>query len=208
MATRDASSTRSEAPPRRGRPPSFDRSVALDSLLALFRRQGYDAATQEAMLDATGLSSSSLYRAFGTKQETFLAALTRYLEMTDAILAPLETGREGRTDLESFLDRVQAQLAPEDSPRGCLVVTTLCDRINDDPDVAQLTQRHLHRMEAAIRRAVTRARRGGEALPFRADDLASAILAGVLGATARAAADPDGAVRMLAGVRALVREIG
>ncbi len=208
MATGDASSAGTEAPLRRGRPPSFDRAVALDCLLGLFRRQGYDAATQEAMLDASGLSSSSLYRAFGTKQEIFLAALARYLEMTDAILCPLETGREGRTDLEGFLDRVQAQLAPEDAPGGCLVVTTLCDRINDDPAVAQLTQRHLHRMETAIQRAVARARRRGEVLPLRADDLASAILAGVLGATARAAADPEGAVRMLGGVRALVREIG
>lgn len=208
MATGDASSTGAEALPRRGRPPSFDRAVALDRLLALFRREGYDSATQEAMLGATGLSSSSLYRTFGTKQEIFLAALTRYLEMTDAILCPLETGRAGRADLEGFLDRVQAQLAPEDSPGGCLVVSTLCDRINDEPDVAQLTQRHLHRMEAAVRGAVARARQRGEVLPLSPDDLASAILAGVLGATARTAADPEGAVRMLGGVRALVREIG
>ncbi len=208
MATGGTASSEAEARPRRGRPPAFDRSVALDRLLTLFRRQGYDAATQEAMLEATGLSSSSLYRTFGTKHDTFLAALTRYLELTDAILCPLEKGTAGRADLEGFLDRVQAQFAPGDAPAGCLVVTTLCDRINDDPDVAQLTQRHLLRMEAAIRGTVARARRRGEALPLRADELASAILAGVLGATARATADPEGAERMLGGVRALVRKIG
>lgn len=206
MATRDPSRA-SAAAPRRGRPLTFDRSEALDRLLLLFRRQGYDAATQEAMLEATGLSSSSLYRAFGTKQETFVAALTRYLEMTDAILGPLETGQKGRVDLEKFLDRVQAQLASKDPPGGCLVVTTLGDPINHDPDVAQLTQRHLNRMEAAIRAGVSRAQRHGETLPLRAGDLAPAILAGVLGATARASGDPEGALRMLDGVRALVRAI-
>lgn len=77
-----------------------DLTVALDALLALFWRQGYNGATQEAMLAATGLSSSSLYRAFGTKPEIFAAALQRYLDLADDVLGPLEAGSQGRADLE------------------------------------------------------------------------------------------------------------
>ncbi len=60
-----------------GRPPEFDRLEALDALVDLFWRRGYDGATQEAMRAASGLSSSSLFRSFGTKAETFDAVLRR-----------------------------------------------------------------------------------------------------------------------------------
>lgn len=191
----------------RGRPPAFDRTAALECLLALFWRNGYDGATQEAMLSATGLSSSSLYRSFGTKPEIFSAALRRYLDLADDVLGPLETGDRGRADLERFLDRVEGQIRGAGSPGGCLVVMTLSDPINADPTIAELTQRHLHRMEAAIRAAVVRGRRRDEVLVLTARDLGSAIFAGVLGALARAAADPDAALTMLGGVRALVRSM-
>lgn len=194
-------------PRPRGRPPAFDRTVALDSLLALFWRQGYDGATQESMLAATGLSSSSLYRAFGTKSEIFVAALQRYLDLSDDVLGPLETGKGGRADLERFLDRVKGQIGGAGSPGGCLVVTTLSDPVNLDPRISELTQRHMRRMEAAIRGAVVGARGEGGASGLSTRDLGSAIFAGVLGVLACSAADVDKAVTMLGGVRALVRSM-
>jgi len=61
---------------RPGRPAQFDRDNALSELLWLLWSKGYDAATQEEMLAATGLSSSTLYRSFGTKANILEAALT------------------------------------------------------------------------------------------------------------------------------------
>lgn len=193
--------------PRRGRPPGFDRQAALDCLLGLFWRQGYDGATQEAMLTATGLSSSSLYRAFGTKPEIFTAALRRYLELAEDVLGPLEQGENGRRDLERFLDRVEGQVRGAGSPGGCLVVMTMADPVNADPRVAELTNGHVMRMGTAIEVAVSRARRQGASLPFPERKLSAALLAGVLGVLACAAADTDVAVRLLEGVRALARAI-
>lgn len=97
---------------------SSDRDTALDALLALFWREGYDGATQEALLAATGLSSSSLYRSFGTKSEIFAAALRRYLALSDDVLAPIETGTAGAADLHTFLDRVHGQIGGRGSPGG------------------------------------------------------------------------------------------
>lgn len=191
----------------RGRPPSFDRTMALDSLLALFWRQGYNGATQEAMLAASGLSSSSLYRAFGTKPQIFAAALQRYLDLADDVLGPLEAGDRGRADLEAFLDRVEGQIRGAGSPGGCVVVTTLSDPVNADPRINELTQRHVRRMEAAIRAAVARSRRRGEAAPLPARDLGSAIFAGVIGVLACSVADREAAGTLLGGVRALVRSM-
>jgi TetR/AcrR family transcriptional repressor of nem operon len=73
------SSTTDAGSRRPGRPAQFDRDNALSELLWLLWSKGYDAATQEEMLAATGLSSSTLYRSFGTKANILEAALALYL---------------------------------------------------------------------------------------------------------------------------------
>jgi TetR/AcrR family transcriptional regulator, transcriptional repressor for nem operon len=189
----------------RGRPPAFDRVDVLDRLLGLFWHRGYEAATQELMLQVSGLSSSSLYRAFGTKAQLFTAVLDRYLDLADDMLGPMENGVAGGADLRRFLDRVQGQIEGPGSPGGCLVVTTLGDPINADPRIADLTDRHLRRMREAILRTLIRGQERGERLVLGTPDAqADAVFAGVLGVLARADADPGAAVRMLGGVRRLV----
>lgn len=131
---------------RPGRPAGFDRAEALDALLMLFWQRGYEGATQEAMLAATGLSSSSLYRTFGTKARTYEAVLQRYLEVSDGMLGPLEQG----TGLPAFLDRLEGHLGGDNGSAGCLVVAAIQDPVNQDARVATLTSRHLDRMRRAI----------------------------------------------------------
>ena len=62
------------------------------------------------MLAATGLSSSTLYRSFGTKADILEAALARYLAWADEMFAPLEHGRRGVADIQAFFDHLQALL--------------------------------------------------------------------------------------------------
>src|ERR1700761_8519983 len=115
-------STPTEAGIRRpGRPAQFDRENALAALLWLLWSKGYDAATQEEMLAATGLSSSTLYRSFGTKADILEAALARYLAWADGMLAPLERGHAGVADVHAFFDNLEAQLRGPLNTAGCLV---------------------------------------------------------------------------------------
>lgn len=189
---------------RRGRPIAFDRLATLDALMALFWREGYDGATQEAMLAATGLSSSSLYRTFGTKSATFAAVLERYLELADGMLGPLERGRDGTAELRSFLDRVGDQLDGPMGRAGCLVLSTLCDPVNRSAEIDTLTRRHVERMRAAVRAAVERAAAAGDPLPIGSSATADVLLAGVLGVLARARGNPAAALELLDGLRALL----
>src|SRR6516165_4480441 len=132
-------STPTASPRRPGRPAQFDRDNALSALLLLLWSKGYDAATQEEMLAATGLSSSTLYRSFGNKADILEAVLKRYLAAVDAMLAPLERGRRGTEDVHAFLDHIRAQLDGPMSTAGCLVVETMQESVNRDPRIKSLT---------------------------------------------------------------------
>src|SRR4051812_46673143 len=58
----------------------FDPDVALESVVRLFGRQGAAATGMQDVVNATGLSRSSLYATFGGKQDLYRAALGRYVE--------------------------------------------------------------------------------------------------------------------------------
>lgn len=189
-----------------GRPAQFDRQRALDDLLELFWRKGYAAATQEEMLAATGLSSSTLYRTFGTKSEILQAALRRYATAADAMFAPLESGTGGTSAVHEFLDRLHQLLTGPMGASGCLVVDTMQDPINQDPRISAITADHIDRMRTGLRAALQRAVDAGD-LPATTPVIrwADVLRAGVLGALARArAGDTDDATTIVDALRVLV----
>lgn len=63
------------------RPKEFDHRSAVRKAAALFSRQGYEATSVRDLLTELGLSSSSLYGAFGGKEELFMEALAEHAEM-------------------------------------------------------------------------------------------------------------------------------
>ena len=199
------SSTADAGPRRPGRPAQFDRDSALSALLWLLWSKGYDAATQEEMLAATGLSSSTLYRSFGTKADILEAALARYLAWADEMFAPLEHGRRGVADVNAFFDHLQGQLGGPMSTAGCLVWNTMQNPISGDPRIKTLTERHMQRLRRGLTAALQRAADAGELPPSAPKYLADALRAGVLGVQARGrAGDTADAITMLDGLRALL----
>ena len=198
-------STPTASPRRPGRPAQFDRDNALSALLWLLWSKGYDAATQEEMLAATGLSSSTLYRSFGTKTDILEAVLALYLSWADAMLAPLEHGRAGVGDVHAFFDHLEALLGGPLSTAGCLVWNTMQNPISADPRIKTLTERHMQRLRRGLTAALQRAADAGEPLPSAPESLADALRAGVIGVQARGrAGDIEDATTLLDGLRALL----
>src|ERR1700757_1430058 len=190
---------------RPGRPAQFDRDRAIDELCVLMWRQGYDAATQEEMLAATGLSSSTLYRSFGTKADILEAALALYLAWADEMFAPLEHGQAGVADVHAFFDHLEAQLGGPLSTAGCLVWNTMQNPISADPRIKTLTERHMQRLRRGLTVALQRAADAGEPLPSAPESLADALRAGIVGVQARGrAGDIEDAIALLDGLRALL----
>jgi AcrR family transcriptional regulator len=62
-----------------GRPRSFDDATVLDAAVDVFRREGFSRASVARLERATGLSTSSLYHAFGGKEALFERAVDHYV---------------------------------------------------------------------------------------------------------------------------------
>ncbi|MET9555432.1 TetR/AcrR family transcriptional regulator [Streptomyces sp. NPDC006645] len=61
-----------------GRPRGFDADAALDRAMLVFWEHGYEGTSMATLTGAMGISTTSLYAAFGNKQELFRKVLERY----------------------------------------------------------------------------------------------------------------------------------
>lgn len=63
-----------------GRPRGFDADEALHAAMLVFWRQGYEGASLADLTGAMGITKTSMYAAFGNKEQLFRKALARYDE--------------------------------------------------------------------------------------------------------------------------------
>ena len=109
----------------RGRPREFDADDVLERAVQLFWEQGYEATSVSDIVVATGLNKSSLYNAFGSKEELFSRALQRYVDMRTTMLAHiLVQGSAGLDDVHALFDFVELEMASPGGHRGCLAVNS------------------------------------------------------------------------------------
>ncbi len=105
-----------------GRPRTFDEELVLEAAMLLFWRQGYEATSLAQLREATGLSSASLYGAFGSKEGLFARAVEHYVagpgSVTDVIADEALSPREAIARL--LHGSIDMQTDPS-HPRGCLV---------------------------------------------------------------------------------------
>ncbi|MEV0085181.1 TetR/AcrR family transcriptional regulator [Saccharopolyspora sp. NPDC003752] len=107
----------------RGRPRSFDREAALRTAMELFWERGYEATSLSDLTGAMGISSPSLYAAFGSKEDLFREAVALYNSADEAVGdRSLQSQPTARRAIEAMLrDNADAYVDP-DTPRGCMVV--------------------------------------------------------------------------------------
>ncbi|MEM0896517.1 MAG: TetR/AcrR family transcriptional regulator [Verrucomicrobiota bacterium] len=142
----------------RGRPRGFDEEEILHNLVLLFWEKGYEATTQQDMMERTGLSSSSLLNTFGNKPDLFQRVMDAYASMQRQALEPLLKGEKGIADLDTFLDGVQEHVRGERGvPRGCLAVKTMTGPAPTAENSAEQLKRYQDNLTFALKQTLDRA---------------------------------------------------
>lgn len=112
------------APGRRGRPRVFDRNAALETAMKLFWVRGYEATSVTDLTTALGIGSTSLYAAFGSKEQLYAEALALYsTTYENLVLGRFRTASTAREAVSAYLSDSAAAVTGSDCglPRGCMV---------------------------------------------------------------------------------------
>lgn len=102
------------------RPREFDEDEVLQAALRVFWEKGYESTSLNDLLEAMGLTKSSLYKAFGSKEALFRRVVERYNRdfmgfRQEALAEPTP-----RRIVERLLYGMTELHAGEETPPGCL----------------------------------------------------------------------------------------
>lgn len=142
----------------------------------MFWHKGYEATSLCDLLDATGLSKSSLYGTFGSKRDLFLAAFDSYRESRAKEMACILCEAPARAALESFFRLVVSDTWTCNG-EGCMSINQSIELAPHDVDVAHRVRADLQRMEKAFARVIERGQKEGSVKAQRkASDMASVLV--------------------------------
>lgn len=154
------------------RPIEFDRDKARDRALLLFWTKGYQATSLQDLLDALGISRSSLYAAYGDKRALFVDCLDLFAERTRQVLLKAGQERPALNALQFFFERHLNGPGRGKASLGCLLVNTVLEMAGVDDDLADRASRHL----ADIQNLFEQFLRQAGCVPDKARELAAMLM--------------------------------
>jgi AcrR family transcriptional regulator len=154
---------------QQGRPRTFVEHEVLDAAMQVFWRHGYEASSIAQLRAATGLSSASLYGAFGSKEGLFERAIEHYIAGPGRVSELVgDLTLDSLDALGQMLHGTIEMQSDPAHPGGCLVALSATVGAGGDDNIAA-------RSVVAARRAEDRAgieaciRRGVDVGVIRAD---------------------------------------
>ncbi len=166
-----------------GRPIEFDSDEVVASATAAFWSKGYEATSLQDLLDATGLSKSSLYQSFGGKQQLFGRCISAYTDrMVALLLERLGGSGSAMQFIRAGLTEIGSEGAHGQRPIGCLVMNTASEFGQREPVFAEWVDSGISRVRAVMLRAIEQGQRAGEISRSRsAAALADYVMSSIAG---------------------------
>jgi len=145
------------------------------------------------LMDAMGLSKSSLYDSFGSKHELFLKVIDCYVDASSAGFTLALTGEgSGRRAIEDMFAAIVEEATGEAGRRGCFAANCAVALSGVDDQAGRRLGRFFKQFEETIEMAVRRAQGQGE-IPADKDPTALArfLVSSLNGIRVIARVDPD-----------------
>ncbi|MCU1322992.1 MAG: TetR family transcriptional regulator [Acidobacteriaceae bacterium] len=148
--------------PRMGRPRGFDTTAALDAAMRVFWEKGYEGATLTDLTDAMRINRSSMWAAFGNKEELFKKAFGRYIHTYQGYMREALEKPTIQEVIESSLRSTVDFLSTPGYPKGCLSVHGALAVGDEAEPVKQWLIQGRKDGEALARKRFEKAKKSGE----------------------------------------------
>ena len=166
-----------------GRHQEFDRGEALRKAMIVFWRQGYESTNMPELLKAMRIGKSSLYFAYGNKDQLFEEAVDLYYQefaaKRDKIMREAPTVKDGFKLF--FKDRMRCS-ADRNLPSGCLLTNTTTSIKTLNPKTAKKIQDSFSKMLTNFSQQILKGQKEGSISKAKdSSSLASMVVAFSMG---------------------------
>ncbi len=111
---------------------SFCEAEVLEKALRLFHRDGYEGVSVQDLVSHLGISRSSLYETYGSKEELFVAVIKSYRDQNaKAALHQLRAENNGYDTIRNFFQDSLLLACNDPDKKGCLMINSIIDASKD-----------------------------------------------------------------------------
>ncbi|WP_172653444.1 TetR/AcrR family transcriptional regulator [Legionella fallonii] len=157
----------------------FDRTTVLRKAIEVFWTHGFDSTNLPELLEAMGLSKSSLYDTFGDKKKLFEEAIDLYVkEIAFSKVEMLVNASSVKAGFQAFFAEQIRCCTDRKFPGGCFLVNTAISLNNVPPPLAKKIRKSVDKMHALFLSQIQKGQKAGE-IPHVKD--ASALASAIMG---------------------------
>ena len=141
-----------------GRPAKFDRDAAVEVAMNEMWQHGYEACSVKALSETLGITRSSFYNAFESREALFEEALMLYaLQSPDHAFSDVGKDEAVLPLISRVLREVCRIRVMDEAARGCLAVNSIAELVGNDerlgPLLEDAMQERIDRLERLLRQA-------------------------------------------------------
>jgi TetR/AcrR family transcriptional repressor of nem operon len=167
----------------------FDKAEVLEKAMQLFWQQGYEATSVRDLIEATGISSSSLYESFGDKRALYLAALRLYCQGEQGNFQAMIAQHES---LKDVIAQAFRNAREQVNSQGLFSMNSIIEFGNRDAEITALLWAHYQVIWGSLGDAIREAQEKGQIRNQRdAGDIAHALITAIYGHASLMRVKPD-----------------
>jgi TetR/AcrR family transcriptional repressor of nem operon len=148
-----------------GRRPAFKTDAVLTGAQDAFWANGFEGTSMDDLLKATGLSKSSLYSSFGTKEQLFLSAFDKYRDDRAQEMRDLLATQPGLPGVRAFFQLIIERDPESHLGYGCLSMNQGFEQAHRVPAIRERVSGDLDLIRIALHEALQLGQRLGQVQP-------------------------------------------
>jgi len=122
-----------------GRTAKFDREAALEISMNEIWSYGFEACSVKALSEKLGITRSSFYNAFGSREALFLEVLELYFSRSpDRVLNDVNETKNVRQLLTELFKDVCRTRTKDQTARGCLAVNCVVELVGGEQELGSI----------------------------------------------------------------------
>lgn len=141
----------------------YDRQDVIHKAMMLFWEKGFNGASTRDLQQALDMRPGSIYAAFGSKEKLYSETLECYSwEMAAVLEQRIAEAGSPLAGLEAFFRNVVIERRETNPSEICMLVKTLSEVRNDQPELMRLSRELLKRTEKRFAEILQQAIKQGE----------------------------------------------
>ena len=141
----------------------FDEQKVIKTATNLFWKKGYNAVSTQDLIDAFGISRSSMYAAYKDKRSLFIIALQHYRETaSQGMINVLNENKTFKVTISKLLTQLIKDTVSDNENKGCFIVNTAIELAPHDNEILEIIRENRKNIITALTTSIEKGIENGE----------------------------------------------